>query len=112
MVAVEITAAAHVMRTHTMLEVYAYGGHFGKQSCTYYSFIKKVMCKKYGAERPTSHFGDHVGCHFGEKVAQYYSFVTKVICTTFGAERPTYHFSQGRPLDMVAILVTILENKA
>ena len=31
----------------------------GKKSCTYYSFVSKVMCTKYGAfgaERPTANF--------------------------------------------------------
>ena len=27
----------------------------GKKSCTYYSFVMKIMCTKFGAERPTFH---------------------------------------------------------
>ena len=28
----------------------------GKTICTYFSFVSKVLCTKYGAERPTSYF--------------------------------------------------------
>ena len=74
-----ITEAAHTARAHTVLKVFSYGGHvgghFGEKSCTYYSFVTKVMCTKFGAERPTSHFsqgrpfgnGGHIGGHFGKK---------------------------------------------
>ena len=79
----------------------------GKQSCTYYAFVINVMCTKFSAERPTSHFGGHVGGHFWKKNCTCYSFVTKVMCTKFGAERPTSHFSQGRPLEMAAMLAAI-----
>ena len=78
----------------------------GKKSCTYYSFASKVMCTKCGAERPTSHFGGHVGDHFGEKVAHII-----LLCTIFGTERTTSHFTQVRPLAMAAILAAIFENK-
>ena len=92
-----------------MLEISVYGGHvgghFGKESFTYYSFVTKVMCTKCGAERPASHFGGHVDGHFGkESCILYYSFVTKVMCTKFGAERSTSHFSLGVSLAMAAIL--------
>ena len=66
------------------------------------------MCTTFGAERPTSHFGGHVGGHFWEKSYTYYSFVTKVMCTKCGTERLTSHFSQGRPLEMADMLVAIL----
>ena len=55
-----ITWAAYAARTHTVLDVFAYAGHvgahFGNKSCTYYSFVSKVMCTKFGAERSASHF--------------------------------------------------------
>ena len=66
------TRAAYAAWTHSVLEDFFYGGHvgghFGKKSCTYYSFVSKVLCKKFGAKRPTSHFGGHVGDHFGKKL--------------------------------------------
>ena len=98
-----------------MLEVLAYGshvdGHLGEKSCTYYSFVIKVMCTTFGAERPTSHFGGHVGGHFGKNIFKYYSFVTKIMCTKFDAERLASNFSQGRPLKVAPILVAILGRK-
>ena len=140
-----ITKAAHAAPTHTVLEGFAYGGHvgghFAGKSCTYYSFVTKVMCTEFGVERPTSHFGGHVGGHFWKKSCTYYYFltkvmctkfsaekqtshfggnfgrknctyfVTKVMCTEFGAERPTSHFSYGRPLEMAATLTAIWEKK-
>ena len=33
------------------------------------------------------------------------------MCTKFGAERPTAHSSQGRPLEMAAVLAAILGKK-
>ena len=42
---------------------------FGKKVAHYYSFVSKVMCIKFGAEIPTSHFDGQVGSHLGKKVA-------------------------------------------
>ena len=53
----------------------------------------------------------HGGGHFVEKSCTYYSFVTKVMCTKCGAEGRTSHFSQGRPLEMAAMLAAILGKK-
>ena len=91
-----------------MLEVLSHGGHvgshFGKKSCTIYSFESKVLCIQFGVEGPMSHFVDHVGDNFGKKRCTYYSFVTKLVCTKFGAERPTSNFSQGRKLENLELL--------
>ena len=71
-------------------------------------FCIKGNVYKFGAERPTSHFGGHVGVHFGKRSYTHYSFVTKVMRTKVGAERPTPYFSEGKPLEMVAMLAAIL----
>ena len=71
-----------------MLEVFAYGshvgGHYGEKSCTYCSFVIKVMCTKFGAEIPTSHFGGRVGGHFGGKLHMLFfcngGYVYKIWC--------------------------------
>ena len=61
------------------------------------------MCTKFGAERPTSHFGAHVCYQFFWKSYAYYYFAMIIMCKKCGAE--------GRPLAMVAILVAILGKK-
>ena len=46
-----ITEAAHASRTHTVLEVFAYGGHFGKKTLHILFFcnkgnVYKMLCRK------------------------------------------------------------------
>ena len=79
-----------------MLEVFAnsghVGGHFGKKSCTYYSFVSKVMCTKSGTERTTSHSSQvrplemsaTLATILGKKVDEKLHLNTKVLCAKFG----------------------------
>ena len=79
-----------------MLEVFAYGshvgGHFGEKSCTYYSFVIKVMCTKFGAERPTSNFSQGgplemaaiLAAILGKKVDENRHLITKILYAQFG----------------------------
>ena len=103
-----INEAAHAARTHTVLEILAYGshvgGHFGEKKLHILFFCNKGNVYNIWCRKTNISFWQPF---FGKKSRTYYSFVTKVMCTKFGAERSTSHFLQRRPLEIAGMLVAI-----
>ena len=69
------------------------GDHYGGKNCTYYSFVTKVMCTKFGAERPTSHFSKGrplamaailAATLGGKRADEKLHLNAKVLCAKFG----------------------------